>query len=195
MTHAPSSGIQALLAIALLAGWSCRERSASDDSAYAHVLDFDSATVRLATTRDTVPLALQLATATDQKRLGLMERRHLSDRAGMLFVYDSVQPPDAGFWMYRTRIPLDIAFLDSAGVVQSIRAMVPCPTTMPQGCPAYEPGTPYRYALEVNGGALKRWGVEAGSRLLVDDLPVRQVDKRAGSPAGKARLGAPPVDR
>jgi len=28
----------------------------------------------------------------------------------MLFVYDSTQPPDAGFWMYRTRIPLDIAF-------------------------------------------------------------------------------------
>jgi hypothetical protein len=31
--------------------------------------------------------------------------------AGMLFVYDSTQPGNAGFWMYRTRIPLDIAFV------------------------------------------------------------------------------------
>jgi uncharacterized protein len=183
MTHSPRSGTQILLAIVLLAASSCRERSSSDDTAYAHVLNFDSATVRLATTRDTLPLALELATATDQQRLGLMERRHLSERGGMLFVYDSVQPPDAGFWMYRTRIPLDIAFLDSAGVVQSIRAMVPCPTTMPEGCPTYEPGTPYRYALEVNGGALKKWGVEAGSRLLVGDLSVRQVDTARATPA------------
>ena len=165
-----------LLCMALLAVSSCGERPEPDDAAYGHILDFDSATVRLATTRDTVPLALELATASDQQRLGLMERRHLSERAGMLFVYDSVQPPDAGFWMFRTRIPLDIAFLDSAGVIRSIRAMVPCPTTMPAGCPTYEPGTSYRYALEVNAGSLKRWGVEAGARLLVGDLPPRMAD-------------------
>ena len=170
------SATHIFFAIVLVAGASCRERPSSEDTAYAHVLDFDSATVRLATTRDTVPLALKLATSTDQQRLGLMERRHLSARAGMLFVYDSVQPPDAGFWMYRTRIPLDIAFLDSAGKVRAIRAMVPCPTTIAEGCQTYEPGTPYWYALEVNAGALKAWGVEAGSRLLVQDLPVRHLD-------------------
>jgi hypothetical protein len=158
--------------MALLALPGCGERSEPAAAADEHILDFDSATVRLTTTRDTVPLAVELATTADQQRLGLMERRHLAERAGMLFVYDSVQPPDAGFWMFRTRIPLDIAYLDSAGGVRSIRAMVPCTATILAGCPTYEPGTPYRYALEVNAGALKRWGVEVGgARLLVGDLP------------------------
>jgi uncharacterized membrane protein (UPF0127 family) len=126
--------------------------------------------VRLATSRDTVPLLLELARSEEQQRLGLMERRQLPERAGMLFIYDSNQPPDAGFWMFRTRIPLDIAYLDSLGVVRSIRAMVPCTTTLAAGCPTYAPDTPYRYALEVNAGALQRWGATIGSRLLVGEL-------------------------
>jgi uncharacterized membrane protein (UPF0127 family) len=160
---------------------SCGESADSTD-VDEHILDFDSATVRFATPRDTVPLALKLAMTGDQQRLGLMERRHLAERAGMLFVYDSVQPADAGFWMFRTRIPLDIAFLDSAGVIRATRAMVPCTATIPQGCPTYEPGSPYRYALEVNAGALKRWGVEAGARLLVGDIPPRGADTARSAP-------------
>jgi uncharacterized membrane protein (UPF0127 family) len=181
MIHQQRPGVHVLLCLALLALPSCGERPEPAAAADEHILDFDSGTVRLATTRDTIPLALELAVTADQQHLGLMERRHLAERAGMLFMYDSVQPPDAGFWMYRTRIPLDIAFLDSAGAVRSIRAMVPCPTTMPQGCPTYEPGSPYRYALEVNAGALKRWNADSGARLLVRDLPPR----RAKAPVAK----------
>lgn len=160
--------------IALLAVASCKKSPQPQDAADEHILDFDSATVRLATARDTVPLMLELAVSADQHDVGLMERRHLPERAGMLFIYDSTQPPDAGFWMYRTRIPLDIAFLDSAGVIRSVRTMTPCATTLPQGCPSYAPGTPYRYALEVNAGALQRWGATTGSRLLIGDLPTRR---------------------
>jgi uncharacterized membrane protein (UPF0127 family) len=148
----------------------CGEREDPADTTSQHILDFDTATVRLATSRDTVPLLLELASSEDQQRLGLMERRQLPERAGMLFVYDSTQPPDAGFWMFRTRIPLDIAFLDSLGIVRSIRAMVPCTATLAAGCPTYAPDTPYHYALEVNAGALRRWGVTIGSRLLVGEL-------------------------
>lgn len=182
MSHLRRSSARTLLCMVLLALPSCGDGPEPAVDADEHILDFDSATVRLATARDTVPLTLELAITTDQQRLGLMERRHLSERAGMLFVYDSVQPPDAGFWMYRTRIPLDIAFLDSAGVIRSIRTMVPCPTTMSEGCPTYEPDAPYRYALEVNAGTLKRWGVEAGARLLVEALPPRQVDTARAKP-------------
>ena len=154
----------------MLALIGCGDRSEPASTAYEHVLEFDSATVRLVTPRDTVPLSLKLAISPEQQQLGLMERRQLPERSGMLFVYDSAQPPDAGFWMFRTRIPLDIAFLDSAGVIRSIRAMVPCTATIPQGCPSYTPGTPYRYALELNAGVLARWGADTGvSRLLLED--------------------------
>jgi uncharacterized membrane protein (UPF0127 family) len=181
VSELPRPRLGALVGAALLALAGCGEKRPPQD-ADEHILHFDSATVRLATGRDTVPLSLELAVSAEQQRLGLMERRHLAERAGMLFVYDSTQPPDAAFWMYRTRIPLDIAFLDSAGVIRSIRAMVPCPTTMPEGCPTYAPGTPYRYALEVNAGALERWGATLGSRLLIGDLP-----RRPGE-AGRAEL-------
>lgn len=137
------------------------------------LLTLSTTTLRLATQRDTLALSLELALSLDEQRLGLMERHHLAPNAGMLFVYDSTQPGTAGFWMYRTRIPLDIAFLDSRGTVRSIRSMVPCPTTLLEGCPAYTPDVPYRYALEVNAGFFRAHGVDTGAVLFVRDLPKR----------------------
>jgi uncharacterized membrane protein (UPF0127 family) len=43
--------------------------------------------------------------------------------------------------------------------------MVPCETTVPQGCPTYPPGVPYQYALEVNGGFFARRGVAVGDSI------------------------------
>ena len=143
----------------------------SGDDAYENVMAFDSARARLVGATDTLRLTLQLAVSAEQKSMGLMERRRLADSAGMLFVYDSTQPPDAGFWMYRTRIPLDIAFLDSAGVIRAVRTMTPCPADLAEGCPTYAPGVPYRYALEVNGGYFARHGIAVGHSLVLRDVP------------------------
>lgn len=142
----------------------------ADSSTYAVAVAWDTTTIRLATQSDTIPLRVELATTREQQTMGLMERRALAADAGMLFVYDSIQPPDAGFWMYRTRIPLDIAFADSAGVIRAIRSMVPCETTLPEGCPVYAAGVPYRYALEVNAGYFRQRGAGVGDRLLVAEL-------------------------
>ena len=149
----------------------CKSEPPNDDDAYDNVMAFDTATVRLAGPRDTLPLTVQLAITGEQKTMGLMDRRRLADNAGMLFVYDSTQPPTAGFWMYRTRIPLDIAFLDSTGIIRAIHAMTPCPTTIAEGCPTYTPDVPYRYALEVNRGFFARHGIGTGHSL---QLPARR---------------------
>jgi uncharacterized protein len=151
----------------------CRGEKAGDDDAYAHVMAFDTTRVRLTTARDTLRLIVELAVSPEQRTMGLMERQRLAEDAGMLFVYDAMQPADAGFWMYRTRIPLDIAFLDSLGVVRSIRSMVPCPTTIAQGCPTYTPDVRYQYALELNAGFVGRHGVAVGNVLALKDLPLR----------------------
>jgi uncharacterized protein len=166
------AAIPAALALAAVLSSGCRGGNAKeDDDAYAHVMTFDSARVRLVRATDTIPLRVELAVKPEQKSMGLMERRRLAEDAGMLFVYDSTQPPDAGFWMYRTRIPLDIAFADSAGVIRSIRAMVPCTTEVAFGCRTYTPDVPYRYALEVNAGYFAQHGVVVGNTLLLTDLP------------------------
>ena len=114
---------------------------------------------------------MELAVTPEQKTMGLMERRQLAPDAGMLFMYDSSQAPTAGFWMFRTRIPLDIAFLDSAGVVRATRAMAPCEAILAQGCPTYSPDVTYRYALEVNSGYFQRHQIGVGSVALLSDLP------------------------
>lgn len=109
-------------------------------------------------------LALEMASTSRQRRKGLMERDSLAPDAGMLFVYDEEQTGDHAFWMYRTRIPLDIAFLDHAGEIQSITSMVPC-TTEKEACPRYPAGTSFWMALEVNAGYFNEHGIAAGDRL------------------------------
>jgi uncharacterized membrane protein (UPF0127 family) len=135
------------------------------------LMAFDTTLVHLAAGRDTFTILAEVARSVDQKTMGLMERRSLSDTAGMLFLYSTDQPANAGFWMFRTRIPLDIAFADSTGRVVAVRQMIPCEAQLAAGCPSYEPGHAYRVALEVNAGFLSRHSVAVGSRLWTSALP------------------------
>ena len=170
MLYSASRHCRLALLLVVAAG-GCGGEPPADDAAYERVMSFDTAQVRLPRNGDTLRLALELAVSPEQKSMGLMERRRLADDAGMLFVYDSIQPADAGFWMYRTRIPLDIAFLDSAGVIRAVRSMTPCAATIAQGCPTYTPDVPYQFALEVNAGYFARHGVGVGDSVLLRDLP------------------------
>jgi uncharacterized protein len=145
----------------------CRTEDGDTDA--PPVLDFASARVRMIAGADTLPLLVELATTPEQHTLGLMERRKLADTAGMLFLYPGDQPDSAGFWMFRTRIPLDIAFMDSTGTIRSIQHMVPCPSDIANGCPSYPPGVAYRAALEVNAGYFARHKVALGARMLLGD--------------------------
>ena len=94
--------------------------------------------------------------------------------------YDSTQSASPGFWMYRTRISLDIAFVDSLGVIRSISHMVPCPATLMEGCPSYPAGAPYRAALEMNAGYFARHKLDVGSKIVLEDM-----SQRIGQPAGR----------
>ena len=88
------------------------------------MLPFDTATVRIAAAADTHRVTVELAETPEQQALGLMERRSLAADAGMLFLYATAQPESSAFWMFRTRIPLDIAFIDSAGVIRTILSLI-----------------------------------------------------------------------
>ncbi len=149
---------------------SCRNEVPAQDD-HGQIMSFDSARVRLIGKRADLDLVVELAVSHEQKTMGLMERRQLPEMSGMLFIYASIQPESAGFWMYRTRIPLDIAFLDANGVIRSIRSMPPCETTIPQGCPTYSPGVPYQYALEVNHGFFARHAISIGDTVTLPGLP------------------------
>jgi uncharacterized membrane protein (UPF0127 family) len=140
-------------------------RSDADVVDGSSLMAFDTTLVHLTAGKDTFTVLAEVASSAEQRTMGLMERRSLADTAGMLFLYPDDQPGNAGFWMFRTRIPLEIAYADSAGRIVSVHQMVPCDAQLAAGCPTYEPGQAYRMALEVNAGALSRRGIGVGSRL------------------------------
>ena len=132
---------------------------------------FDTARVSVVGNGDTTRLLVEVAESEEQRGFGLMVRPELEAGSGMIFLYDSIQPDTAGFWMWRTRMPLDIAFLDSAGTIVAIRQMTPCESPYAADCPTYEPGEPYLSALEMNRGWFEEHGIGVGDRVILDSLP------------------------
>lgn len=115
-----------------------------------------------------IPITLEIAKSSQERSRGLMDRKNLAEDAGMLFVYSQQRRADHGFWMYRTLIPLDIAYLDRQGVIRAIRQMMPCPPDQGRNCPSYSAGVPFHLALEMNQGYFKSHGIEMGDRLSLE---------------------------
>src|SRR5690606_20476599 len=103
----------------------------------------------------------------DQRAFGLMDRDELGTDAGMIFIYEQVQSGDTGFWMYRTRIPLDIAYFDGSGRIVAIHQMMPCTSLDPQRCVGYAAGVPFFGAVEANRGWFTRNGIGVGDRIVM----------------------------
>jgi uncharacterized membrane protein (UPF0127 family) len=124
-------------------------------------IDRGTATI---TTRAGAKVVVQvtIARTSAERERGLMYRRTLPAKSGMVFVYP--QAVSNGFWMKNTLIPLDIAFYDGRGKIVRILTMQPCRR---DPCRVYDPGVSYRAALEVNAGSFRRWGVKAGDRVAV----------------------------
>ncbi len=113
-----------------------------------------------------IPVQLELALSPAQRRYGLMERESLEANSGMLFVYREFRSPEHGFWMYNTRIPLDIAYLDDTGRIVSIRTMEPCLSARGSRCPTYPAGKRFIQAVEMNAGFFARNGLGVGDQLV-----------------------------
>jgi uncharacterized membrane protein (UPF0127 family) len=169
---------RAALILGVAASAACNQRDDSPSSdRYAGIMAFDTASVRLVG-RDTARLTVELAESEAQHSMGLMERRTLAPDAGMLFIYPSMQPDSSAFWMFRTRIPLDIAFIDSAGTIRTIETMAPCESPLAQGCPNYPAGAPYLAALEVNAGYFAKHRLGVGDRVVLSDtIPRRRATR------------------
>ncbi len=88
---------------------------------------------------------------------------------GMIFVFDHEQV--LSFWMRNTIIPLDIAYLDSDGLVVSTYTMAPLDERPGQ----YVSGAPVQYAIEVSAGVWERIGLASGD---VIDIPAALLKRK-----------------
>ena len=91
-----------------------------------------------------------------------MFRESLDTDSGMLFVFDRVA--QQSFHMSHTTIPLDIAFIDEEGCIESIKELTPLRRT-----PVYS-NTPVLYALEVNRGWFVENEVKVGDQIIKDEI-------------------------
>lgn len=130
-------------------------------------VSFDTATLMFITSTDTIPMTAEVAARADQRAYGLMDRDELGAGDGMIFLYDEAQSGDTGFWMYRTRIPLDIAYFDGAGRIVAIQQMMPCTSLDPARCTGYAAGVPFFGAVEANRGYFVRNGIGVGDRVVL----------------------------
>jgi uncharacterized membrane protein (UPF0127 family) len=123
--------------------------------------------VRIETDAEHHLVSVEIAETGEQRGIGLMARNSLPPDEGMLFVYSAPQDSSAAFYMFRTLIPLDIAFYDDEGRIVAIRHMEPCTSPTAAWCELYAPGVPYWGALEVNSGYFAEHGVGLGDRVVL----------------------------
>ena len=111
-----------------------------------------------------VTLIVEVARTPEQREHGLMGRKDLGPRSGMIFVFD--RDDHLTFWMKNTPTPLSIAFLSSDGKVLEIKDMQPFSETVIRS------RLSARYALEMKQGAFAEMGVHEGDTfVLPPDFP------------------------
>lgn len=149
----------------LLAACSGGDEASAHASRQSPIVPLDTGTVFIETEADTFQVSVEIAETPNQRAIGLMERVALPEDEGMIFLSYEEQDSTAGFYMFRTRIPLDIAFLDRDGRIVGVRTMEPCASPIANYCGTYNPGASYWGALELNSGYLAERGIGVGDRV------------------------------
>ena len=109
-----------------------------------------------------LPLRIEIPQTPGEFKTGLMFRESLDTDSGMLFVFDRVA--QQSFHMSHTTIPLDIAFIDEEGCIESIKELTPLRRE-----PVYS-NAPVLYALEVNRGWFIENEVKVGDQIIKDEI-------------------------
>jgi uncharacterized protein len=106
------------------------------------------------------------ADSPSRQEQGLMYVRDLDDRAGMLFVFNTIDR--VSMWMKNTYLPLDMLFIDDKGRITFIAARA-----TPFSLDTITAPQPTRAVLELKGGICEQLGIKVG------DIVVQQSQKRA----------------
>jgi uncharacterized membrane protein (UPF0127 family) len=108
----------------------------------------------------TICLQVELADSELKRHQGLMFRKSLPEKEGMLFVFDQEAPH--AFWMKNMYIPLDIIWISQDKRIIDIKTNIsPC---LGQ-CENIVPCGPARYVLEVSSGFVNRNAIKVGEQV------------------------------
>jgi uncharacterized membrane protein (UPF0127 family) len=113
--------------------------------------------VQIETKKGTI--SAEMATSSEDQAKGLSDRASLGDDSGMLFVFKT--PGQYSFWMKDMNFPLDIIWINSAKKVLGVNANV-SQFSYPQ---LFISPAKVSYALELNAGDAKKFGIATGTVL------------------------------
>tara|TARA_B100001094_G_scaffold333460_1_gene412874 strand:- start:763 stop:1191 length:429 start_codon:yes stop_codon:yes gene_type:complete len=102
-------------------------------------------------------IKVKLVTTDEDKKTGLMFRKHLNQDEGMLFKFEQGLN---SVWMKNTYIPLDVLFLDKRFKVIGFSE-----NTVPLSLDSIGIETPSDYILEVNGGWIENNNIKIGNQI------------------------------
>lgn len=104
---------------------------------------------------------VEIADTVEARARGLMHRTKVPVGTGMLFIYD--RPVPVSFWMRNTLVPLDLVFIDAAGIIRHVHPMArPLDETPIPGASIGDPRPERLMVLEVAGGEARRLGLAPG---------------------------------
>ncbi len=114
----------------------------------------------LAAEKDSVIQAIdiEIADTPDTRTQGLMWRRTMEEKQGMLFIMEENEPQS--FWMLNTYLSLDIIYVNEDQEIVSFQA-----NTTPQSTQSVPSGAPAKYVVEVIAGFCERFGLKVGDRI------------------------------
>lgn len=104
-------------------------------------------------------IIIELAESPEEQAQGLMYRRTLPDRGGMLFI-DAAESMRS-FWMKNTALSLDILFVDAEGRIVNIAKR-----TTPFSEDHIESTGPAQFVVEVRAGFIDRHGITENDRIV-----------------------------
>jgi uncharacterized membrane protein (UPF0127 family) len=96
---------------------------------------------------------VEVASNPTERQQGLMFRSKMDEDRGMLFIFE--QESMESFWMKNTIMPLDIIFIDSKGVINTIHS-----NTVPYSEKSLPSKSKTQFVVEVNAGYCQRHGIK-----------------------------------
>jgi uncharacterized membrane protein (UPF0127 family) len=115
---------------------------------------------------DSVRVALDIEFAQTEYEIqtGLMYRKTMAEKQGMLFIFQEEAPHS--FYMKNTLIPLDIIFIDKDLKIVNIQK-----DARPLSESGIPSAGPVQYVLEINAGLSERWKLVPGDRIQYEKIP------------------------
>ena len=102
-----------------------------------------------------VSLKVEVAALSEEREKGLMFRNSIKENEGMLFVFK--EGTGQRFWMKNTRIPLDIGYISTSGVLLEVHSAKPYDLS---GVPSRSQDI--KFVLELKTGGYKDLGITIG---------------------------------